>query len=208
MLGDAIQYPRTGDDWLPTILIGGACVLFSWLILPYFILQGYLVRTMHDVATGETTAPSFTDWGKLLVDGLKLFAVSLAYGFLILIVAGGLTLIGELVGGVVGFLFVVLGLLAVVAVLYVFAGAIVRFAVEERLGAAFEFGELKTIVTRGEYAVGVLLGIVIAMIGSVVGGMLSIILVGFIVVFYAQVVTFYCFARGYADAGGVSGDAL
>jgi len=33
VFGDAIDYPRSSENWLITTLIGGACFIFSFFIL-------------------------------------------------------------------------------------------------------------------------------------------------------------------------------
>ena len=85
MLEDALRYPLNSEDRVATLIIGGLLLVFSFLLIPAFILQGYLLRVLGSAAAGDEAAPSFTDWGGLLVDGLKLLVVSLVYGLVIAI---------------------------------------------------------------------------------------------------------------------------
>lgn len=142
MLSEALSYPRRGEDWLKTIGIGGVLLLFGFLLVPTIPVQGYLLRVARSGALGEETPPSFENWGELFVDGFKLFVVLLAYTLVpyVVLVVGGLLGSGE--GGGIGSLLGLLVLLAGVALLtlgaYLVPVALTNFALEGRLGAAFE----------------------------------------------------------------------
>lgn len=210
MLGDALSFPRRSDDWLPTLLIGGVLSVLGFLIVPLFIVQGYLVRVLQAAVRGDDEAPSFTDWGDLIVDGVKLVLVNLIYGLIILVpvvvlsvitgVAAGGGGAGRAVAGIVGIVgaIVVFGLALVVA--YVVPAAAANFAVEDRLGAAFDFSTVFGVAFSGDYALAWLLGLVVALVGGLVGSLLSFLVVGVFVLFYVQVSTFYLFGRGFAEA--------
>lgn len=97
MLEDALSYPRRDDSWR-TVVIGGLLTCFGFLLLPLFVVYGYGVHVLRSSALGEAEAPPFDDWSDLLVDGLKAFAISLAYGFVpFLIVFAALS--GTIFGG-------------------------------------------------------------------------------------------------------------
>ena len=213
MFGDAISYPRTNDDWLPTIAIGGILLILQFLLIPIILVQGYYVRVLRSVSSGRATAPSFTDWGDLFVDGLKLFVVGLAYGLLIGIpvllvsaIGGGAgAAVGEGAGAVIGLVVGLVVFVYTIAVSYVIPAAVTNFAVEDSIGAAFEFGTLREIVTTAEYARGILFGVLVAIVGGIVGMLLSFLLIGIFVLFYVQIAVYYCFAQGYADGRDAAG---
>lgn len=213
MLGDAISYPRTNDDWLPTIAIGGILLILQFLIVPAVLVQGYYVRVLRDVSRGETVAPSFTDWGDLFVDGLKLLVVGIGYGLVIAIPAvilsaiagGGAAAVGGESGGAIALLVSLVVVVYSIAVSYVVPAAVANFAAEDSIGAAFDFGTIRDVVTTGEYLRGILFGVLVAIVGGIVGSVLSILLVGIFVLFYAQIGMYYCFARGYADGRAAAG---
>lgn len=71
MFDDALSYPSNADDWLKPLLIGGSLLLFSFFIIPAFLVQGYSIRVLRSAANNEETPPSFTEWGDLLVDVSK-----------------------------------------------------------------------------------------------------------------------------------------
>jgi hypothetical protein len=209
MLGDALSFPRRSDDWLPTLLIGGVLSVLGFLVVPIFVVQGYFVRVLAAAAADEAAAPSFTDWGGLVVDGLKLLVVNLVYGLILLVPLGVvLAVTGAIAAGggestrLFASLLGLVGLLVVAAlgivVAYVVPAAAANFAVEGRLGAAFDFSTVFAAAFSGDYAVAWLLGVGVGLVGGLVGSVLSFLVVGVFVLFYVQVSTFYLFGRGFA----------
>jgi len=211
MLSDAFDFPRSGDDWLPTILIGTVLSMLSVLVLPAFVLQGYLVRVLRDAAADEPAAPSFTRWGELLVDGLKLLVVNVLYAVIVLVpmgvvlgVIGGVGALfgdsnaGALFATATGLVFALLAVVIGLLVAYLVPAALANFAIEGRIGAAFDVGTIRRGAFTGEYATAWLLAIVVAVIGGLVGSLLSVILVGIFLLFYVQVMTYYLWGRGFA----------
>ncbi|MEF8780877.1 MAG: DUF4013 domain-containing protein [Haloferacaceae archaeon] len=213
MFGEAISYPRSNDDWLPTIAIGGILLILQFLIVPVIVVQGYYVRVLRGVSRGESEAPSFTDWGDLLVDGLRLLVVGLGYGLLIgipavvlsAIAGGGAAAIGGEGGGAIAVLVSLVVFVFSLVVSYVIPAAMANFATEDSIAAAFDFGTLREIVTTAEYARGILFGVLVAIVGGLVGALLSVVLIGIFVLFYVQIGVYYCFARGYADGREAAG---
>lgn len=217
MLGDALSYPRNSSDWIPTILIGGVLSALSVLILPVFIVQGYAVRVLRSAAKGEEAAPSFTDWGGLVVDGLKLLVVNVAYGLVVFVpmaiamfalfgissvVTGPDTGASSAAVGIVGFLVLALVGLFGLLVGYFAPAGFANFAVEDSIGAAFDVSTIVAAATTGEYFKGWLLAIVVAVVLGLVGSALTVVVVGIFVLFYAQVVSYYLFGRGFAEGLG------
>ncbi|UIO98694.1 DUF4013 domain-containing protein [Halobaculum sp. CBA1158] len=216
MLEDALRYPLDSDDRLATLVIGGLLLVFSFLILPAFVLQGYLLRVLRSSANGDAAAPSFTDWGDLLVDGLKLLVVSVIYGVGITIpfVVGAAVIgLGGLTGsdaglaafGILGVLVLLVASLVAIVVGYVLPAAITNFALEGSIGAAFDLAAIREAAFSSRYLVGVLLGVVLGGVINTVASPLAFLLVGIPLLFYGQVVTYYCFGRGFAEATGVHG---
>ncbi|WP_284014037.1 DUF4013 domain-containing protein [Halobaculum litoreum] len=216
MLEDALRYPLNNDDRLATLVIGGLLLAFSFLIVPVFVLQGYLVRVLRSAAEGEEAAPSFTDWGALIVDGLKLIVVGLVYGFAIavpFVVATFVVGIGGATGseaglaafGIVGVLLFLVATVVAILVTYLLPAALTNFALEGRIGAAFDVSAITEATLSSKYLIGVLLGVVLNAVIGTVAGPLVFLLVGIPLLFYGQVVSYYCFARGFAEATGRSG---
>lgn len=220
MLSDALSFPRRGDDWLPTLLVGGVLTLLGVLILPAIIVQGYLVRVLAAAANNERTPPSFTEWGRLFVDGLKLLVVNIVYGLLVIVplvavlvpvavvsptspvpVEPGTTPTPPTPGSgtalvlLAGLLVV---LLAALVLSYVLPAALAHFAMEGQLRAAFDIPTILSGALTTEYAVAWLLALVVGLVGGLVGSVLSAVVVGVFVLFYVQVSFYYLLGRGFA----------
>ena len=87
-LNEIIAYPTKREDWLKTVLIGGVLTFFSVLLIPVFVVFGYVVRTVRYSLEGEPEPPAFEEWGELLVDGVQAWVISLLYMLVPLIIAG------------------------------------------------------------------------------------------------------------------------
>lgn len=209
MLREAISFPRSGDDWLPTILIGGILSILSPLILPGLVIQGYLVRVLRESGREERALPSFTEWGTLLVDGVKLIVINFVYSILIFIPYGvfvtSIIGMGAVAGGdvpstlsTVALVSLLVLVLVSLLVAYVVPAAMANFALEDSLGAAFHLSTIRRGAFTREYAVGWLLAILVGVVGGLVGLALSLLVVGIFVLFYVQVAMWFLLGRGYA----------
>jgi len=69
MLEDGLSYPIRGDWIGRIIIIGGVLGFLSVLLLPAFVIVGYLVRVLEQTIDGEDVPPEFDDWGDLLMKG-------------------------------------------------------------------------------------------------------------------------------------------
>lgn len=222
MLEAALRYPTTGEKALERLLIGGVLVVLSVFVLPAFLVYGYLVRNLAAVAAGEEEPPAFDEWEELFVDGLKAFVVAFVYGVVPVVLAvaffvpasvtvgtvGGNGPSGVLAGlGVLAFLvFVVVA----IVVAWVIMAALSNFAVEGRLGAAFELRTIGRLATSGPYVVAVVLAIVIqialgvAFVAAIVFtlGLALFVLVplGAFINFWVYLVTVYLFGTAYREA--------
>jgi len=222
MIGDAISFPRQNDEWLTTLLIGALLSIFSFLIIPGLILQGFLLRVARAGANDAAEPPTFGDWIELLVDGVKAFVVAFVYGIVpaMLFVAAMSVLVGGTVfsiasgneGAAAGF-----GVLIAVVVLvmipvflligYLTVAAQVRLAVTGDLGAAFQIRTVSRIAFNADFFVGFLLAVVVGIALSILGSILVIVLVGLLILFYAQISMYYLFGRGCGKATGGSASA-
>ena len=102
---EALTYPTESDDWIVTVLIGGVLTVLSILIIPAFIVYGYLVRAIRANLEGEPEPPTFGDWGELVVDGIKVVVVGFVYMIVPLIVMSvtvGTAVLAILSGGEAG----------------------------------------------------------------------------------------------------------
>lgn len=219
MITESLDYLREGDDALKTVLVGGILLIFGWLLVPMFVLMGYIVRVLRRTAAGNDEAPVFDDWEDLLVTGAKAFAIQFGYGFVPALLAAVFVVFGVLgaasgseggaaVGGllaVVGVLVAsVLGLLAA----YLSPAAVANFAERGTIGAGFALDDLRPVWTSAVYARAWLLGAVVVLGAGIVGGLLGIVpvlgqvLTAF-VTFYALVAASYIVGHAWGDLGDV-----
>lgn len=207
-----LTYPMEGEEWMKTVLVGGLLVFFGFLLVPLFVAYGYLVRVVRHELDMEPEPPVFEDWGELLVDGGKAWAISFVYMLVPLVVAG-VTVGGSLAamatgnetaaaagfGGLwiglllSGLLALVFGYLAVVGIL--------NFADTGRFGAGFDVETIRTVALDREFALSWLVSIAVFVVAGIVGG---IPVIGWILApfasFYAAVVAANLWAGGFSQA--------
>jgi len=227
MLEDGFSYPLR-DDWIGRIVIGGVLGFLSVLVVPAFLIVGYLVRVLEKTIGGDEVPPEFTDWGDLLIKGLigTVIAVAytvipvIAYGVVIAVVGGTSGAVGGDAGALVGAVGVLLAL-AFVPVLflvyYAVPAALSAYAARGELGAAFDPDLLKPALLSTEYLVAVLMPIVVAVVTWIATAVLAVTVVGLLLVpfvqFYGQVAVFRMFGTAFAavndriDGGPVGGAA-
>ena len=213
---DAVTYPMESDDWMKTILIGGAMLLFSFLLIPVFVAYGYMIRAIQASFEGEPEPPSFGDWGDLIVDGLKVFVIGVVYflvplAVMVLTVGGAALAVftGSETGAAAGAGTLLLGILATFVLSLVFgylaAVGLVNFAREERFGAAFDVGVVKSVGLDGDFAVPWLISVGVFLAVGIVTSALNVIpglgfVVGAFLNFYALLVAANLWAGGFREA--------
>jgi hypothetical protein len=221
MLREALAFPRNRDGALRDLLLGGALVLSSVLVVPGLLVWGYLLRVMDAGARGRDTPPPLHDFGRMVVDGLRATVVVFVWGVLPLVVvtiASGawslrvLPVTGTMtspyldparmtpgLAGMVAAVAVPLVLVALVCWLHLPA-ALAAVGTQGRLRAGFQPGALWAVVNTRQYVVGIVLTAVVATRGSLVATVLTPLLVGLVVSFYVQVVVAYMVGRAVGGA--------
>jgi hypothetical protein len=144
MLNDSFEYTKEAlwGKWMKWILL-----IVSAIIFPLFL--GYTMEVMR----GKKPAPELQNWGKLFIDGLKLFVTELIYAIPIIILAvflvGGSVLV--LAGGDPGMVMAAIGALAggllvivIIAILIMLVATIgyIRLARTDSIGEAFNFSAI------------------------------------------------------------------
>lgn len=210
------KYPMTSEDWIKTVAIGGASLLFSFLIVPWFLVAGYLVRAIRAGMDGAEEPPVFDDWGELLKEGFVASIIALVYQIIPIIVisvfVGGSILAiatgtdaGAGIGlmGMAGGLFV--GWILTIVFGYVGFAGVSNYAREGNLGAGFDFGVISDVVTSRAYLMAWVYVIVLNIVVGVIVGLLNIVpvlgaIVGLFVSFYALVIAGWLWGNGFAEA--------
>lgn len=74
----AFTYFAEDERWMGKLVIGVLVSLVSILILPGFLLSGYMVGITRNVMNGEKRPlPEWEDLGTLFMDGLSIIVVSI-----------------------------------------------------------------------------------------------------------------------------------
>ncbi len=77
---DSLEY--SAKDWKTLVILGVIC-LFSFLLLPAFLITGYNYRVIntavHGIINGRDPLPGFEDLIDMFVDGVKVVIVQIAY---------------------------------------------------------------------------------------------------------------------------------
>lgn len=209
---ESIAYLKTSDDAWKTGITGGVLLLFGFPLIPPFLVRGYVVRVLDRTARGDDEPPVFEDWGELTIDGAKAFVILLAYSLVALSIGGvlfsGVSLAAGGTPESIGTTGTVLsGLVAaalLVAAAYGIPAALANFAAEQRLGAGFDLGALRPVLSSGTYATGWLIALGIVVVGSFVSGALDAVpflgtALGAIVAFYALVAAYHVIGCAWRD---------
>lgn len=216
MIEESLKYLRSSEEWVKTVLIGGVMLLFGFLLVPLFIVVGYYVRVLRGTMHDEDEPPVFDDWGTMLVDGLKGFAIYLVYGLVPAIIGVTIAFIGiggaiagdSGVAGAIGSLVALVGLLVALvlglAAAYVIPAALANFVEKDDVMAGFAFGELRAVITTKAYAMGWLTAFALLFGAGILTSVLSVVpfigtVIGVFVTFYAAVAAFYVIGHTWAD---------
>lgn len=236
-----VGFPLQDDERVEKLLIGTLLTLFSGFLVPLLPLYGYLMNVARAGMTGTAELPAFDEWESLFVDGIKAFVILLVSQLPPLLLAilsfGGLFALGSESDSIValGVLVFVVGLLvaAVAWILSSYLGvvAVLTFAHERELGAAFDVETIRDVALDTDFAISWLYGVGLAIgLNVLVGVVLFFVqlialvpIIGWIIAigslfligplsaavsFYAQVVTFRVWGRGYADSRGLGADVI
>lgn len=192
IISDSIKYPSS--SW-GKVLILGIITIASILIVPLFLLLGYMFRIIKATLAGIDELPEFDEIGEMFVDGLKVFVVGFIYAIPVWIISaivglltGGNTVatatslgtgyaLAFILGNIITIIIaVIIGLIEIMA--------IVNMAYNNGdLGTAFRFSEILDIISTigwGKYIITYIVIVILAAIGLLIGIFTMIILIGFI----------------------------
>ena len=149
---DALEY--SAKDW-KTLVILGVIALFSFLLLPAFLITGYNYRVInnavHGIINGRDPLPEFNDIIDMFVDGVKVVIVQIVYliipviiFFIFAIIAGNLSGFASAAVMVIGCL---LTLVVGIASCLMCQMGLCHMAYHEgAFSKAFEFREIKEVI--------------------------------------------------------------
>lgn len=203
------QYVFEDPQWLQKILVGGLFYLAGFLIIGWFFVFGYIAQAVRNIIRNEPRPlPEWENLGEFFNEGLRLFGVLLVVILPLIFLALGIMIPAGLLGSIdnEGAAALGSGLSGCVACLFVpislavtfFMPAMLLFAaVEQRFGAAFEFGRIWPFIKQniGNY----LLAIVVYLIARFIGGFgVMLLCIGVIFTgFWSFLITAHAFAQVY-----------
>ncbi|PSQ07702.1 hypothetical protein BRC93_15870 [Halobacteriales archaeon QS_5_70_15] len=214
------KYPTESEEWIKTVATGGAAMIFSFLVVPLFLVAGYLVRAIRAGMDGAEEPPVFDGWGELLKEGLIASVIGFVYQLVPLIVfavfVGGSILAfltgsdagaGAGVFGLIGGAFAAWILFLVFG--YVGFAGVANYARERSFAAGFDFGVISDVVTSKAYLMAWVYVILMNIVVAVIVGLLNIVpflggIVGLFVSFYALIIAGWLWGNGFAEATGTS----
>jgi hypothetical protein len=218
-IGKSFTFVFEDEQWITKILLAAAIlllgVLFSWvlaipLILAMALLYGYGVEILRGVIHGYADKlPEWDDWGKLLVDGLKVLVIGIVYALPIILVniclgipAGLLAEEAEGLSSLLSVFLSCLSFLYAIAMSIVLPAAIAFYAANDDLNAAFRFGEVFAFV-RDNLAT-YLITFVMSWVASLIGGLGSLVCgIGWLVTTpYSLMVTGHLYGQAYVESIG------
>lgn len=199
------------DDprWINKVLLGGLFYLAGFFLVGWFFILGYIAQVARNViADHPLPLPEWDDLGKFFSEGARLIGVVLIYMIpLLIFVVGvlipsgvlssveneGVQAVGGIMLGCLACLFVPLS----VAMALFLPAALLFAVVEQRFGAAFEFGRIWSFVTAniGNY----LLAVVVYLIARFLSGFGIVLLcIGVVFTgFWAFLISTHGFAQVY-----------
>ncbi|WP_161490701.1 DUF4013 domain-containing protein [Methanonatronarchaeum thermophilum] len=221
---EGLKYPIKEDKGLINILIGGLLLLLSFLLIPAFIVVGYLIKVGAETSRGNDRLIEFGEWINLLVTGFVGWIITIIYSIIPFLIwsAVAFILIGILgIGGAgdsalvagVGLLgFVLLwlfGLLVGILIYYTLPAALINYGRESSFKAAFRLSQLKEIWMTREYFTAALIPIVLMVIQYIVITILGFTIIGLILVpfvyFYFHLVIIRIFGIAFRNVVGRPG---
>jgi hypothetical protein len=149
---DALEY--SAKDW-KTLVILGVIALFSFLLLPAFLITGYNYRVInnavHGIINGRDPLPEFNDIIDMFVDGVKVVIVQIVYliipviiFFIFAIIAGNLSGFASAAVMVIGCLLTLV--VGIASCLMCQMGLCHMVYHEGAFSKAFEFREIKEVI--------------------------------------------------------------
>jgi len=78
-LVEAFFFVFRSPRWLPKLVIAALCVLFFWLLVPFFLFWGYSVAVARRVREGDHSLPAWDRPGQKMADGFLMTVVFLIW---------------------------------------------------------------------------------------------------------------------------------
>ncbi|MBE6501959.1 MAG: DUF4013 domain-containing protein [Methanobrevibacter thaueri] len=186
---DALEY--SAKDWKTLVKLGLIC-LFSFLLLPAFLVTGYNYRVInnavHGVINGRDPLPEFDEWISMFIDGVKVVIVQILYLLVPIIIFLIFAIIAVNTTGIASSIIMLIGCIIafvafVVGVLMAQMGLCHMAYNEGAFSKAFAINEIKEVIDEIGWfeCIATILGLIIItlVISSVVSTIIGIIFTAF-----------------------------
>lgn len=225
-ISKAFTFLNEDEQWLTKLLIGGVIAFLGAVVVPLFLLYGYSLELLQNVAAGQMRP--LPEWDRLeekFIKGLKLFAIRIVYFLPLLLLvccAFGLIIVlsasansntsgssaggsGNPLSGIFSIVQLCLGCIAfvyaIVATLLSDAATLI-FASTNQLNDAFKFGNVIALTRR---IVGdLVMALLVTAAGGIALGLASLITCGLATPFasaYLEYVKAHLLGQIYVKAG-------
>lgn len=149
---DALEY--SAKDWKILVILGVVC-LFSFLLLPAFLIVGYNYRVINNavrgIINGRDPLPEFDDLIEMFIDGVKVVIVQIAYLLVPFIIFMIFAAIAGAISGVASSAIMLIGCL-ITFVLFVVAELMIQMGIchmaynDGAFSKAFAISEIKEVI--------------------------------------------------------------
>ena len=181
-IGKALTYMFEEEGWGTKFLIGIVMVLLSFLIIPAFILYGYMIEIIRRVSRNQVLSlPEWDDWGTYLREGFVSMVTALVYSFPLFFLTCCATLFlsattsdatGEsgAIPVLIFCLMLLVGFLVQIPLYLLWALGLVRYAETDNAASFFQFGQLWATARAnlGRYGLALLMMFVVGLVGGFV----------------------------------------
>lgn len=153
-IGRALSFMFEDQEWIMKVITAIVIFCLSIFILPYFLLQGYVIEIIRRVGRNEQPElPAWEDWGKYFSEGFMAFIALFIYSlpmmilvccFMMVIIAAGEEG-GDEVAGFFVLLFccvMIFAFLFQLGVYLIYYAGLVRYADSGDFNVFFQFGKL------------------------------------------------------------------
>ncbi len=151
-IGRAFTFMFDDPQWVSKMLIGAVISLFSFLVLPVFILLGYMVAVARNVMQGNERLPGWDNLMRYLTDGFFLWVAMVVYtlpfwvlggaSFLPMFLSAGASEEAQIVSMAVLLLGLCLTFLFFLALFLITPALVVEYVANPSFGTLFRFGRV------------------------------------------------------------------
>ncbi len=168
-IASAFTFMFDDEDWMKKMVIGALAMLLSIVVVPILAVYGYMIELIRNVSRNEEKPlPQWENLGALIMQGLMVTVIGLVYYIPVILFACFMAIppilmqeagsdMADSLAIVSTCLSLVMSLLSLVISL-ILPAAIIRYAIHDKLSAAFQFGAVFRFITShpGDYIIALL----------------------------------------------------